>query len=177
MSKKVLAIISTPRKGGNSELLTQRFVDGAKEAGNTVETVFLRDKKINPCLACENCQRTGGACVHQDDMAEVMKKLIEADVIVLSTPVYFYSLAAQLKLMIDRTFAGAANMKNKEFYLIATAADGRAAMETTMRDMEGFASCIPESTVKGRIYGSAYLLGDVCKTPAMEEAYECGRGC
>lgn len=177
MSKKVLAIVSSPRKGGNSELLTGQFVNGAKEAGNTVETVFLRDKKINPCLACEHCQRTGGTCVHKDDMAEIMKKLIEADVIVLSTSVYFYSLSAQLKLMIDRTFAGAINMRNKEFYLIATAADGKAAMETTMRDMEGFARCIPESTVKGKIYGSAYRVGDIRKSPVMEEAYQCGRNC
>lgn len=79
--------------------------------------------------------------------------------------------------MIDRTFAGAINMRNKEFYLIATAADGKAAMETTMRDMEGFARCIPESTVKGKIYGSAYRAGDIRNNPVMEEAYRYGKNC
>ena len=177
MSKTILAIISSPRKGGNSETLVEQFVKGAKEAGHSVETVFLRDKKIAPCIACEACLKNGGTCVQKDDMAEILNKIIAADVIVLSTPVYYYSISAQLKVMIDRTLAGGGKMKNKEFYLIATAADGKHAMECTMNDMEGFVACVPGSVVKGKVYGSAFYVGDIQGNPALEEAYHYGKDC
>lgn len=177
MSKTILAIISSPRKGGNSETLVEQFVKGAKEAGHSVETVFLRDKKIAPCIACEACLKNGGTCVQKDDMAEILNKIIAADVIVLSTPVYYYSISAQLKVMIDRTLAGGGKMKNKEFYLIATAADGKHAMECTMNDMEGFVACVAGSVVKGKVYGSAFHVGDIQGNPALEEAYHYGKDC
>ena len=163
MGKNILAVVSSPRKGGNSETLVEQFVKGAKESGNEVETLFLRDKKIAPCIAC--------------DMAEVLQKIIAADVIVLSTPVYYYSVSAQLKAMIDRTLAGGGKMKNKEFYFIATAADGKEAMECTMNDMQGFVRCIPGSIVKGKVYGSAFRVGEIKGKPAMEEAYQLGVHC
>ncbi len=177
MGKNILAVVSSPRKGGNSETLVEQFVKGAKESGNEVETLFLRDKKIAPCIACEACLNNGGSCVQKDDMAEVLQKIIAADVIVLSTPVYYYSVSAQLKVMIDRTLAGGGKMKNKEFYFIATAADGKEAMECTMNDMQGFVRCIPGSTVKGKVYGSAFRVGEIKGKPAMEEAYQLGVHC
>lgn len=118
MSKKVLAIVSSPRKNGNTELLVDEFVKGAREAGHETEKICLREKKIAPCLACEACLRNGGTCVQKDDMAEILPKLIDADVIVLSTPVYYYSICAQLKAMIDRTLpigADDGKMRGKEF--------------------------------------------------------------
>lgn len=177
MRKNVLAIVSSPRKGGNSETIVERFVTGAKEAGHTVETVFLREKKIAPCLACEACLQNGGTCVQKDDMAEILEQIIAADVIVLSTPVYYYSISAQLKMMIDRTLAAGGKMQNKELYFIATAADGKVAMECTMQDMQGFADCIPGSVVKGKLYGSAFHIGDIQGNPVLEQAYQSGKNC
>lgn len=177
MNKKILAIVSSPRKGGNSETLVQQFVKGAEESGNVVDTVILREKKIAPCIACEACLNNGGTCIQKDDMAEILDKIIAADVIVLSTPVYYYSISAQLKVMIDRTLAGGGKMKNKEFYFIATAADGKEAMECTMKDMEGFAACVPGSTVKGRVYGTAFRVGEIKGKAAVEEAYQLGKIC
>lgn len=177
MGKKVLAIVSTPRRGGNSELLAGRFAEGAAEAGHDVETIFLREKKIAPCIACEACLNNGGSCVQKDDMAEVLEKIIGADVIALSTPVYYYAVSAQLKIMIDRTLAGGGRMKNKEFYLIATAADGKGAMEETMTDMKGFVRCVPGSSIKGKVYGSAFKAGEINGQAAMDEAYEFGKNC
>lgn len=178
--KKVLAIVSSPRKGGNSELLVDEFVKGAQETGQEVEKVCLREKKIAPCIACEACLRNGGTCVQRDDMAEVLQKLIETDVIVLATPVYYYSVCAQLKTMIDRTLPIGANggrMKNKEFYFITTAADGASTMECTMNDLQGFVNCVPGSVVKGRVYGQAFGVGEIKGNPAMKQAYEMGRSC
>ncbi len=177
MGKRILAVVSSPRKGGNSETLVRQFIKGAEESGNVTDTVILREKKIAPCIACEACLSNGGTCVQKDDMAEVIEKMVAADVIVLSTPVYYYSISAQLKVMIDRMLAGGSRMKGKEFYFIATAADGKGAMETTMKDMEGFAACVPGSVVKGKVYGSAFCVGEIKGKAAMDEAYQLGKGC
>lgn len=177
MRKHVLAVISSPRKGGNAELLVDEFIKGAKAAGHEVEKLCLREKKIAPCLACEACLRNGGTCVQKDDMAEVLEQIIRADMIVLSTPVYYYSVCAQLKTMIDRTLAGGSRMKEKEFYFITTAADAPEKMERTMEDLQGFVDCIPDSVVKGKVYGQSFQVGDIKGKPAMKEAYEYGRNC
>lgn len=110
-------------------------------------------------------------------MAEILPMIINADVIVLSTPVYYYSICAQLKMMIDRTLAGGGKMKGKEFYFIVTAADKKPAMECTMNDLQGFVNCIPGSTVKGKVYGSAFGIGEIKGNAAMKEAYEYGKSC
>ena len=118
MSKKVLVLSSSPRKGGNSEILCDQFIVGAQEEGNSAEKIFLRDKKIGYCVACEYCQKSGGVCSHKDDMAEILEKMIAADAIVLATPVYFYSMDAQMKTLIDRTVARYTEIRDKEFYFI-----------------------------------------------------------
>jgi len=88
MGKKVLVLSASPRKGGNSDLLCDQFMLGAKEAGNQVEKIYIQDKKINFCFGCLACQSNGGSCVQHDDMEEIMEKMIESDVLVLATPVY-----------------------------------------------------------------------------------------
>ena len=80
-------------------------------------------KKVAPCSGCYYCSTHGGACVHKDDMADILQKMIDADVIVLASPVYFYSISAQLKAVIDRTVARWLEVKDKEFYYITTMAD------------------------------------------------------
>ena len=105
MSKKVLILSGSPRKGGNSDLLCDEFMRGAIDVGNTVAKIRVPEKKIAPCLGCYYCAKNGGKCVQPDDMAELLQKMIDADVLVLASPVYFYSICAQLKAVIDRTVA------------------------------------------------------------------------
>ena len=175
MKKKVLMISGSPRKGGNSEILLGQFEKGAREAGNEVEKVSLREKKIAPCMACYGCRGTK-TCVQKDDMGELLEKMVEADVVVLATPVYFYSMDGQLKTMIDRTLPRYTEIADKDVYLIATAAAGRRAMERTMDAMKGFTDCLPGARVKGEIYGEGvYQKGEVEGTPAYQEAYEAGK--
>lgn len=131
MSKKVLIISGSPRKGGNSDILCDRFREGAEAAGNTVEKVFLRSLKIGPCMACYGC-RGKGVCVQKDDMEELLDQMVKADVLVLATPVYFYSMDGQLKTVIDRTLPRYTEIRDKDVYFIATAAAGRRSMERTM---------------------------------------------
>ncbi|MDR3561347.1 MAG: flavodoxin family protein [Negativicutes bacterium] len=177
MGKKVLILSSSPRRGGNSDLLCDRFLFGAQEAGNQAEKIFLRDKKINYCVACDACKENGGNCVHKDDMAEILEKMIAADVIVMATPVYFYTMAAQLKTLIDRIYSRYTEVRNKELYFILTAADGsKQAMGRTVEGFRGFTSCLSGAKEKGIIYGiGAWKAGDIKGQPAMEQAYEMGK--
>lgn len=177
MSKKVLILSSSPRKGGNSDTLCDQFRKGAEEAGNQVEKIRLADLNIGYCSACYAC-KTKGHCVKQDDMEQVIAGMRSADVIVLATPVYFYTMSAQMKTMIDRTLGGAQKpgLENKEFYFIAAAADGKAAMERTVDGLRGYIECLPGAKEMGVIYGAgAWQLGDIHKNPAMQEACRMGK--
>ena len=91
MKKRVLILSASPRKGGNSDFLCNQFLAGAEEAGHEVQKIFLRDKKINYCTACYYCKNHEGQCSIKDDVPEMINRMIEADVVVFSTPVYFYS--------------------------------------------------------------------------------------
>lgn len=177
MSKKVLILSGSPRKGGNSDLLCDEFMKGAREAGNQVEKIFLRSKKIAPCNACYFCKQSGGRCAIRDDMADILDKMQDADVIVMASPVYFYSIDAQMKAVIDRTVARWTNIPNKEFYYIMTAAeDSDDVMDCTLECFRGFARCLSGSREMGVIYGKGvYEAGAIQGKPAMREAYEMGK--
>ena len=176
MSKKVLILSASPRKAGNSDLLCDQFMLGAKEAGNQAEKIFLRDKRINYCTGCGACQCNGGKCVQKDDMAEVLDKMIAADVIVMATPVYFYTMNAQMKTLIDRTCSRYTEIRNKDFYFIVAAADSsKKAMERTLEGFRAFTSCLGRAKEKGIIYGTgAWNIGDIKGSKAMTQAYEMG---
>ena len=119
----------------------------------------------------------GGACVYKDDMAEVLQKMIDSDVLVLASPVYFYSIDAQLKAVIDRTVARWLEVKNKEFYYIVTMADeAHSSADTTLACFRGYADCVEGAVEKGVIIGSGvYEPGKVKNTLAMKQAYEMGK--
>lgn len=171
---KVLAISASPRGGGNSDVLCDRFLKGASEAGAETEKIRLAEKKLSPCLACYACMREGGVCAQKDGMAEILQKLIDADVIVLAVPVYFYSMAAQMKIMIDRCLPRYREIKNKRFYFIVTAADPQhEAADETVAGLRGFLRCLPGAEESGIIYGTgAWDKGDIYRHPAFEKAYE-----
>lgn len=178
MGKNVLILSGSPRKGGNSDLLCDQFAGGAAEAGHQVEKIRVAEKSIHPCIACYHCRDHGGKCVFQDDMAQVLQKMIDADVLVLASPVYFYSIDAQLKAVIDRTVARWLEVKNKEFYYIVTMADEEAASaDTTLACFRGYADCVEGAVEKGVIIGGgAYEKGEIKTHATMWEAYEMGKG-
>ena len=147
MPKNVSVLSASPRKGGNSDLLCDQFVLGAKEAGHQVEKLFLRDKRII------------------------------AEVIVMATPVYFYNMNGQLKTLIDRTYARYTEIGNKEMYFIMTAAVTRKdLLQTTLESFRGFTSCLNGAKERGVIYGTgAWKKGDIKGSAAMTQAYEMGK--
>ncbi len=176
MSKNVLILSSSPRRGGNSDLLCDQFTLGAQESGNQAEKIFLKDKNINYCTGCGSCFN-GKSCPQKDDMAEILEKMIAADVIAMATPVYFYTMSGKMKTMIDRTCARYTEIRNKEFYFIVTAAvNNKPAMERTIEGFRGFTSCLSKSKEKGIIYGTgAWEKGDIIGKPAMKQAFETGK--
>jgi len=177
MAKMVLIVSGSPRDGGNSDLLCEQFRHGAEKAGHQVEKIGLRDKQINYCVACDACQKNGGSCVHRDDMAYILDRMIAADVIVMATPVYFYTMNGQMKTLIDRCYARYTGISNKEFYFVMTAAVGnKSLLERTLEGFRGFTACLSGAREKGVVYGTgAWNAGDIKKSPAMGQAYEMGK--
>lgn len=118
-----------------------------------------------------------GICTIKDDMAQILDKMSDADVIVLASPVYFYSVDSQIKAVIDRCFAKWKSLKNKEFYYIMTAGeDSDTVMDCTLECFRGFAKCLEVSVEKGVICAKGvYEKGSIKNTPYMKEAYEMGK--
>lgn len=175
MSKKILILSGSPRREGNSDVLCDQFAKGAKEVGHQVEKVRVYELTIKNCMACYGCRSTH-TCVQKDDMTVLLDKMVSVDVIVLATPVYFYTMDGQMKTMIDRTLPRYMEIADKEFYFIATAADEKKTMERTMDGFCGFTDCLPGAKIKGKIYGAGlYEKGEAMNSTAMQEAYLFGK--
>jgi len=108
---KVLGINGSPRVGGNTDILLDRALDGARESGAETEKIILSDLKFSPCLECDNLS-DDGSCIINDDMKVVYEKVKAADALILASPIFFGTLSAQTKMMIDR-FQCAWRAKNK----------------------------------------------------------------
>ena len=175
--KNILILSGSPRKGGNSDTLCDQFMAGAQEAGHNVEKIWVQGEKIAPCLGCGHCQSHAGVCVQKDAMADILQKMVDTDVLVLASPVYFYSVSAQIKALIDRTVARYTEVKNKSMYYIIAAADSDIShMQRTLECFRGFAYCIEGSVEKGVVYGvGAWNKGDIKGSPSMAQAFELGK--
>ena len=180
MSKNVLIISSSARKGGNSDTLCDRFAAGASDAGHAVEKVRLAEKNIGCCRGCYACSKSG-VCVQGDDMGELLEKMEAADVIVLASPVYFYTVSGRLKNFIDRTLPHYPfkDWAGKHWYFILAAAENdREAMKHAVGDFLGYMENMTDPVIKETIYGvGAWNVGDVQALPVMEEAYQAGLHC
>lgn len=109
MKKKVIAIVASPRRNGNSDLLSDQFLRGAEESGHLIEKIYLHKEHLGCCMACYACRDTK-KCAQKDAGNEIIEKMVDADVIVFSTPVYFYAMNGQLKTLIDRTCPDTKNL-------------------------------------------------------------------
>jgi len=177
MSKNVLILSASPRKGGNSDTLCDYFMNGARDKGHSVEKIFLSNMHINYCTGCGTCVGGQKACPQKDDMAGILEKMVMADVIVLATPVYFYSMNAQLKTLIDRTCARYTEINDRDFYFIMTMADdNKENMMRTLESLRGFTACLEGADEKGLIFGTGlWNKKDVQQHPLLDTAYQMGR--
>ena len=176
--KNVLIISTSPRKGGNSDMLATEFAKGAKEAGNEVDVVNLAGKKIEFCRGCLSCVKTQ-KCVIDDDAAEVRDKMLSADVIVWATPIYYYCISGQMKTMIDRgNPLYTSDYKFRDIYLLATAAEDEGyVVEGAVKATQGWIDCFEKASLKGVVFaGGVDKKGEIAGHKALAEAYEMGKG-
>lgn len=174
---KVLVLLGSPRRKGNSAALAEQIVQGAETAGGKVETVFLHALKIAPCQSCYACQRRGSSgCAIDDEMQALYPKLLASDVWVMACPVYWFTMSAQMKLFLDRCFALPAYAK-RPF------AGRRAAIAMTYGDTDPFTSgCVNAlrtfqdifryvgMEIVGTVYGSAMDAGEIERNEALLES-------
>lgn len=180
--KKVLVIHGSMRKNGNTGILADEFIRGAKDAGHEAEKIALRDMKFGDCFGCRACHNNGGSCVQKDDMAAVLEKVKAADVIVLASPLYYFTWTGLMKRFLDRTYPLLPILKNKDFYLITLGGvTDKKYMANILSDFNMYVGCFKEFNqvgVKnaGAVIGTSALLpGAVKNSPAMQEAYATGK--
>ena len=177
MSKKVLVISTSPRKGGNSDVLADEFVRGAQESGNSVEKVTLCDKTIGFCKGCLACQSTQ-RCVIHDDADAIAQKMLTADVIVFATPIYYYGMCGQMKTMLDRSNPlFSADYAFRDLYLLSAAAEeDRHTPDGAVTGLQGWIDCFEKARLAGTVFaGGVTTVGEIQGHPALKQAYEMGK--
>ena len=177
MGKNVLVISTSPRTGSNSDLLANEFARGAKDAGNEVEIISLKDKDIKFCRGCFACQKTK-RCVIRDDADLIEQKMEKADVLVFATPIYYYEMSGQMKTMLDRgNPLFTSDYAFRDVYFIATAAeDEEYVWQRAKSGLEGWIECFPKARLAGCVFcGGVTEAKEVLGNTAMDKAYEMGK--
>ncbi len=183
MAGKVLVLLGSPRRRGNSAILADQIAKGAKSAKARVETIYLQGRKIAPCKACMRCRREDSrGCSIRDDMQAIYPKLLESDAWVLASPVYCFTMSAQIKIFMERCYALPAYRKNPykgKKIAIAMTYGGEDPFDSgcvnalrTFQDSYAY----KEVPVVGMVYGSATDAGEIrSNKKVMEEAFDLGR--
>lgn len=178
MSKKVIVISTSFRRGGNSDTLADEFIRGAIESGNEVEKISLKGKTIGFCKGCLACQKTQ-VCVIKDNAVEIAEKVKNTDVIVFATPIYYYEMSGQMKTLLDRfNPLFPSDYSFREVYLIAAAADDDSkAVDTAIKGLQGWIDCFDKAKLSGVIRGIGVTeIGDIKQqVKILSEAYEIGK--
>lgn len=176
--KNVLILSSSPRENGNSDTLCKEFAKGAIDAGHNVEVVRIPNKKIGYCIGCYACHKTG-KCFQNDDMVELTTKVLNANVIVFATPVYFYTMSAQLKTFIDRLTPIYEDVK-ADIYIMCTAWDPDLNnLKLTVESIRGLTrDCFEDCKEKGVIMvGDVSGKGEINGREELTKAYLMGKNC
>lgn len=172
--KNVLVISASPRRGGNTDLLCDEFVKGAQEAGGNVEKIFLDDYKID--FFHEQHEHSADSVAPDDQAPLIIDKMTKADIIVLSSPVYYMNIDGQLKALMDRCYRNQ-GLGGKEFYYITACADAEdSTAETAIFAFRGFVVCLPNPVERGMIKAVGLgRKGAVEQSQYMQEAYNLGK--
>lgn len=175
--KNVIVISTSLRNGSNSDMLADKFMEGAKAAGHHVEKISLAGKNIQFCKGCLACQKLG-RCVISDDVNDIMTRVLKADVVVWATPIYYYEMSGQMKTLIDRMNAMyEQDYQFRDVYLLTTAAE---AEEFTPRRAEagltGWIDCYPKSRLAGTVFcGGVNGPREIAGNPKLQAAYDLGK--
>lgn len=182
--KKVLVVLGSPRKQGNSAILAGKIVEGAEKAGCEVETIYLHGLSIAPCSACEGCHKPdSNGCVIPDDMREIYPKLDAADAIVLVSPIYWFTVTAQLKTFLDRcyatfdmqTYSSAFTHKKLAFAFTYGDPDPLSSGVVNAARFLTDGMKFSNAEIVGTVHASAHNVGDINKNEAaLEKAFNLG---
>jgi multimeric flavodoxin WrbA len=184
----ILAIYGSPRRKGNTSTLLDQAVRGAEDAGSQVEKIVLRDCKMSPCLEIYGCKKTG-RCVIKDDFQDVMDKLLSCKGIMLASPIFFYSVSAHTKILMDRcqslwvkkywvdqTPYRKTNLTRKGLFISAGATKGKKLFDGTLLTVRYFFEVLDIDLWKSLLYRQLDLENDVLNQPQyLDEAYETGK--
>jgi multimeric flavodoxin WrbA len=186
--KKILAIYGSPRRKGNTTTLLDRAVEGALGAGAEVEKVILRDLKMSPCLEIYGCKENGH-CVIQDDFQKVYEKILESHGLMLASPIFFYTVSAHTKILMDRCQSlwvkkywidkvpyGQWKPKRRGLFISAGATKGKRLFDGPILTVKYFFDVLDTEIWKTLLYRELDFEGDVLKHPEyIQEAHEAGR--
>jgi len=174
--KKVIVISTSLRAGSNSDMLADKFIEGALKSGNEVEKISLINKDIRFCRGCLACQRLG-KCVINDDVNAIMQKVLNADVIVWATPIYYYEMSGQMKTLLDRCNPlFSSDYAFRDVFLLATAAEeGDVVFEKAVTGLSGWIDCFEKASFAGSAFaGGVTGPGEIEGHPALQQAYALG---
>ena len=175
---KVLVISTSLRAKSNSDILTGRLIDGAKDAGYDVEHVSLKGKEIKFCIGCLSCQNTQ-RCVLNDDAVWIAEKVKETQTLVFATPIYYYGMSEQMKTLLDRLNPlYPSEYRFRNVYLLATAAEDEVFVpEKAVSGLQGWIDCFTKAKLAGSLFcGGVADPGDAEGKPGeLEKAYTFGR--
>lgn len=179
MSKKIIILNGSPRRAGNTAALTSAFARGAREAGHTVEEFFLHEMKINGCLGCFGGGKDPASpCVQKDDMGKIYPVYKEADIVVLASPLYYWTISGQLKTAFDRLFAVAEcdpNCRNpKKESVLIMAAEGWG-FEESEYWYDRLEKHIGWKSLGKVLCGGVMNEGEAQEKKEMDQAYRLGR--
>lgn len=175
--KHIIVISTSLRPGSNSDMLADKFIEGATAAGHSVEKISLTGKNIQFCRGCMACQKVG-KCVIKDDVNAIMAKVMEADVVAWATPIYYYEMSGQMKTLIDRMNAMfSLDYKFRDVYMLSTAAEDEP--ETPRRaeaGLTGWIDCFEKARLAGTLFcGGVNDAREITGNHKLQEAYELGK--
>ncbi len=175
---KILALIGSPRKGGNTDLLVDQILKGSETKGHTSKKLYLYKYKITPCMDCRNCKDEDHACTIKDAMQLIYPKIMEADLIIFGTPVYWYGPSGQMKLLFDRMrpYVPTGKLKGKRAIIVSPSAEGARCCGPLVK-MFRLSFDYLGMKFAGKILATAYEKGEIAKNQAeLKRAYQLGLG-
>ena len=173
---KILALIGSPRKGSNTDILVEQILKGSKIKNHTSEKIYLYDYEIAPCLDCRNCKKREYICTINDGMQEIYPKMEQADLIIFGTPIYWYGPTGKMKLLIDRMrpFIANGKLKGKKGVVVAPSEEGSKACGPLL-EMFQMSFDYLGMKYKGNILARAYERGDIKENQEeLNKSYEFG---
>lgn len=173
---KILALIGSPRKGGNTDTLVEQILKGSKSKGHTSDKLYLYDYEISPCIDCRDCKKKDLACTIKDGMQELYPKMEEADLIIFSTPNYWYGPTGKMKLFMDRMrpFGANGKLRGKKAVVVTPAAEGPTACGPLVEMFRMSFDYLGMESI-GEVLAAAYEKGDIRDNEEeLKNAYDFG---